>query len=144
VMYVRGSGNESLEGYLVPFFGANYPTQTWVAVMSRLLEGEPIEDFPPPANLDGDAPEEGHAPFTPKPKPSKTPSPTLTTTAPPSTLTPTPTPSNSQGPDCIIFPDNPHCTESPSPTDTSTATATAEASKTHPVILAYREEYALP
>jgi membrane peptidoglycan carboxypeptidase len=148
VMYVRGSGNESLECYLVPFFGANYPTQTWVAVMRRLLEGEPIEDFPPPANLDGEAPEEGHAPFTPKPKPTKTPSPTLTTSAPPTSQPPTTGPTNTQGPDCIIFPDNPNC-QTPTPTETGTTTASPTGpgngnTKSPGVLLAYREEYARP
>ena len=60
VMYVRGNGNESLEGFLEPFYGATYPTQTWTAVMQRILDGEPVEEFPPPAYVDGDAPEDGH------------------------------------------------------------------------------------
>jgi len=147
VMYVRGSGNESLEGYLVPFFGAEYPTRTWVAVMSRLLEGEPIEDFPPPANLDGEAPEDGHAPFTPKPKPKPTKTATTepTTTAPPTTFPPTTEPTNSPGPDCIIFPNNPHCTETPTPTDgETTAVEPGGGTKSPGILLGYREEYARP
>jgi membrane peptidoglycan carboxypeptidase len=141
VMYVRGKGQETLEDYLVPFYGGQYPTMTWTAVMSRILEGEPIEDFPPPANVDGDAPEDGHAPYTPKPKPTKTKTtapPTTKgppTTAPPTTEQPTSTP----GPDCIIFPNHPKCTETPSPTDTAVTEEPA-----FPRMVAYREEYALP
>ena len=73
VMYVRGKGNDALNGYLSSYFGANFPTYTWRAVMERLLEGTPVEQFPPPANLDGEAPAEGHAPYTPPPpKPTPT------------------------------------------------------------------------
>lgn len=94
VMYVRGTGNENLEGFMPSYFGANYPTYTWRAVMRGILEGEPTESFPPPANLDGEAPSDGHAPYTPppKPKPEKKPKPTQTptvvvpTTPPPSAI----------------------------------------------------------
>ena len=87
VMYVRGKGNESLEGYLEPFYGATYPTQTWTAVMERILDGEPVEEFPPPAYVDGDAPEEGHTYVPPPPPPTPHPEPTKkpTTSAPPTT-----------------------------------------------------------
>ena len=47
VMYVRGKGNEALNGYLPSYFGANYPTYTWRALMDAVLEGTDIEDFPP-------------------------------------------------------------------------------------------------
>ena len=124
VMYVRGSGNESLEGFLEPFYGATYPTQTWTAVMSRLMEGEPVEEFPPPAYVDGDAPEEGHAPYTPPPKPTKKPKPTETTETPSETPTKTPGPPTDKPtkepgpptPTCGVL--DPNCdSESPSPTD---------------------------
>ena len=46
------------------------------------MDGLPVEEFPPPANLDGDAPEDGHAPYTPPPSPTKKPSPTKTTKEP--------------------------------------------------------------
>ncbi|MEO7421288.1 MAG: transglycosylase domain-containing protein, partial [Ornithinibacter sp.] len=88
VMYVRGKGNGALNGYLSSYFGANFPTYTWRAVMQRLLEGVSSEDFPPPANLDGQAPADGHAPYTPPP-----PKPTKTATKPPKpqkTATPQP------------------------------------------------------
>ncbi len=74
VMYVRGKGNEALNGYLPSYFGANYPTYTWRAVMGAVLEGTDSKDFPPPANVDGQAPSDGHAPYTPpppKPEPPK-------------------------------------------------------------------------
>ncbi|MBA2464396.1 MAG: penicillin-binding protein, partial [Nocardioidaceae bacterium] len=49
VMYVRGDGNDALNGYMPSYFGAEYPTRTWTATMQRILEGVPVEDFPPPA-----------------------------------------------------------------------------------------------
>lgn len=85
VMYVRGNGRKPLDGWLPSYFGADYPTATWAATMSALMEGLPVEDFPPPANLDGTAPSSGHDPYTPpppKPKKTKTPKPTPTPTAP--------------------------------------------------------------
>jgi membrane peptidoglycan carboxypeptidase len=86
VMYVRGNGRKPLDGWLPSYFGADYPTATWAATMSALMEGLDVEDFPPPANLDGDAPSAGHDPYTPPPpKPTKT-------KAPKPTPTPTPTP----------------------------------------------------
>jgi hypothetical protein len=119
VMYVRGSGNESLEGFLEPFYGATYPTQTWTAVMRRLMEGEPVESFPEPAYVDGDAPEEGHLPYTPPPKPTKKPKPTDTETpssSPTPTETPTETPTVPTPPTspCPVL--DPNCdSESPTP-----------------------------
>ena len=71
VMYVRGRGNEALDGFLPSYFGANYPTYTWRAIMGAVLEGEPTEDLPDAANVDGDAPVVGHAPYTPPPPPAK-------------------------------------------------------------------------
>ena len=75
VMYVRGKGNEQLQGWLPSYFGGAYPAETWTAVMQRAMEGLPVEEFPPPAYVDGDAPDEGHEPYTPPP----------TTQAPPPT-----------------------------------------------------------
>ena len=49
-------GNESLEGYLDPFFGAHYPTETWTAYMTSALQGKPALDFPDPAELHGESP----------------------------------------------------------------------------------------
>ncbi len=89
VMYVRGKGNEALNGFLSSYFGANFPTYTWRAIMEGILEGTDIEDFPPPANVDGDAPVEGHAPYTPPPPPPPAPAPKKTEKAKPK---PKPTP----------------------------------------------------
>ena len=67
VMYVRGKGNQALNGYLPSFYGGDYPAATWTSIMSALMEGVPVEDFPEPAFVDGEAPAEGHAPYTPPP-----------------------------------------------------------------------------
>ncbi|MCW2782776.1 MAG: glycosyl transferase, family 51 [Marmoricola sp.] len=110
VMYVRGTGHESLENFLVPYFGANYPTETWTDAMRGILQGTTTEDFPPPANLDGTAPSSGHAPYTPPPPPPKhikttpatTPSltPSLTPTVTLTPITPTDTPTDPNPPTC--------------------------------------------
>jgi membrane peptidoglycan carboxypeptidase len=102
VMYVRGDGDDQLDGWLPSYFGADYPADTWTAIMRRDMEGLDVESFPPPANLDGDAPEDGHAPYTPPPSPTKKPSPTKTTQTPEE---PSSTPPTSEPP-----------TEPPSPT----------------------------
>ena len=120
VMYVRGKGNEALNGFLPSYFGANFPTYTWRAIMSSILEGTDSEAFPPPANVDGDAPDTGHTPYTPPPP---TPTPTKTTKAPKPKPTPTraPTPQApptqapptqpppSQGPGAACDPTDPTC-----------------------------------
>jgi membrane peptidoglycan carboxypeptidase len=96
VMYVRGKGNEALNGFLPSYFGANYPTYTWRAVMQAVLEGTDPEEFPPAAFVDGEAPDTGHAPYTPPPKPTKKakpkpkPKPTQTTPAAPQPSQPAP------------------------------------------------------
>lgn len=79
VMYVRGNGREALDGWLPTFFGGAYPADTWTDIMTRMMEGLEIEEFPEPAYVDGDAPEEGHAPYVPPPPP---PEPTKATKAP--------------------------------------------------------------
>jgi membrane peptidoglycan carboxypeptidase len=99
VMYVRGKGNEALNGYLPSYFGANFPTFTWRAVMEGVLDGVPSEDFPPAANVDGDAPQDGHAPYTPPPSPTAKPSPTKKSTPRPhSSPSPTQQPSPTRQP----------------------------------------------
>ena len=110
VMYVRGDGDDQLDGWLPSYFGAEYPTRTWTEVMDRALDGEPVEDFPPPANVDGVAPEDGHNPYTPPPKPSKTPTPTASETP---TVTPSSTPSHTPPG---------HISDTPTPTATGTCT----------------------
>jgi membrane peptidoglycan carboxypeptidase len=100
VMYVRGKGNEQLQGWLPSYFGGAYPAETWTAVMQRAMEGLPVEEFPPPVYVDGDAPEEGHEPYTPPPSPTQKPSPTKepSPTEEPSEEPTTEEPSESPGP----------------------------------------------
>jgi membrane peptidoglycan carboxypeptidase len=119
VMYVRGDGDNALNDWLPPYngaagyFGAGYPTATWAAVMSRDLVGLPEQDFPPPANVTGDPPESGHAPYTPPPPPptsrrttssaptSSAPTTKTTSSAPPSSSTTTSAPPSSTGTPCV-------------------------------------------
>ena len=98
VMYVRGKGNEQLQGWLPSYFGGDYPAETWTAVMQRAMEGLPIEEFPPPAFVDGDAPEEGHVPYTPPPTETFSPPPPQPTKQPPSKQPPPPPPTTSEPP----------------------------------------------
>jgi membrane peptidoglycan carboxypeptidase len=126
VMYVRGDGDNALDDWMPSYFGADYPADTWLAVMKRDMEGLPVEQFPPAANLDGDAPESGHTPSptyhptTSNPAPSRTAGSSAPTTSapPPSSSSPTgpPTgPSNTCGPlGCNTSTGSP--TQSPSPT----------------------------
>ena len=105
VMYVRGNGNQPLDGFLSSFFGADYPARTWAAVMGKALEGEEEIPFPPPANIEQTA--DGHEPYTPPPSPTRTPSkspsqtpskkPSETPSGPPSPTTPTDTPTPGGG-----------------------------------------------
>jgi membrane peptidoglycan carboxypeptidase len=143
VMYVRGKGQGQLDGWLPEYYGGSYPARTWTDVMGRVLEGTEVEDFPEPAFVDGDAPDDGHAPVAPtptkKPKPSKTPSkspsdtptqsPTDTVTTPPP-ATPTPTPTDPCG--LLGCPTTPPPSTPPPPANTPTptpaATPTGEAS----------------
>ncbi len=72
VMYVRGQGNEGLDGgYLPSYYGGTYPAQTWAAIMRGILEGMPVESFPEPAWVDGEAPNEGHEPVRENPNRGK-------------------------------------------------------------------------
>jgi membrane peptidoglycan carboxypeptidase len=95
VMYVRGKGNEQLDGWLPSYFGGDFPADTWTAVMKKDMDGVDVEDFPPPAYVDGVAPQEGHQPTLPpaptqQPTPSHQPSHTTRPTKTPTTV-PTPT-----------------------------------------------------
>ncbi len=69
VMYARGKGNEALNGFLPSFYGGAYPASTWTSIMQRVMDGMEVEEFPEPAFVDGEAPAEGHAPYTPPPPP---------------------------------------------------------------------------
>lgn len=124
VMYVRGDGDDQLDGWLPSYFGSAFPTSTWLAVMQRAMEGEEVEEFPEPVYVDGEAPEDGHSPVvTPPPAPSPTrkpPKPSETTTSPSPTPTPTPTPTPSPTPTPTPTP-TPSCgvlgCQTPSPSD---------------------------
>jgi len=94
VMYVRGTGNEQLDGWLPSYFGADYPAHTWTDVMRRDMEGVPVEQFPPPALIDGTAPQTGHAPYVPPAPTSTAPTPSQA----PTTSKPTPSPSKKPSP----------------------------------------------
>lgn len=131
VMYVRGKGNEQLQGWLPSYFGGAYPAETWTAVMQRAMEGLPVEDFPPPVYVDGDAPEEGHEPYTPPPSPTQQPSPTKepSPTEEPSEEPTTEEPSENPGPpsptdSCNLLEgcdsESPSPSESPSQSPSST------------------------
>jgi membrane peptidoglycan carboxypeptidase len=105
VVYVRGKGAEPLDGWLPSFYGGDYPTATWTEVMQRALEGTEELDLADPVFVDGEAPDDGHAPAPPpppkptkkptkKPKPTPTPDEPLSTPPTPSTPAPsTPAPS---------------------------------------------------
>jgi membrane peptidoglycan carboxypeptidase len=139
VMYVRGNGRKPLDGWLPSYFGADYPTATWAAAMSAIMDGLPVEDFPPPANLDGKAPSAGHDPYTPPPpKPKKT---KTTSAPPPTTAAPQEPTANGVCDPKYGYPSDPDCppppppstpilggggggnSSSPSPTPTSSPTA---------------------
>jgi len=149
VMYVRGKGNEQLDGWLPSYFGGDFPADTWTAIMQKDMEGVPVEEFPPPAYVDGEAPQEGHQPTLPpaptkKPptpthspsdtgKPTKTPTtvPTPTPTPPPSTVPPTEPPTTAPTtpgpPTCPpgLCPTTPTETATPSPSATRAAAEAA-------------------
>ncbi|MGH3508994.1 MAG: transglycosylase domain-containing protein [Nocardioidaceae bacterium] len=100
VMYVRGKGNEALNGYLPSYFGADFPTMTWTATMEAALAGLPVEQFPPPANLKATNLAQGTAPYTPPPPPKHTKSsaPPPSSSAPPPTSSAPPPPSSPVSP----------------------------------------------
>jgi membrane peptidoglycan carboxypeptidase len=110
VTYSHGTGYKPIdEGYLPRgYFGATYPAETWTAVMKAIMDGVDVEEFPPPANVDGKAPSKGHDPYTPPPPPTKTKKPKVTPTPTPTLPGPTFTPPG-------------QVTETPSPTPTDTS-----------------------
>jgi membrane peptidoglycan carboxypeptidase len=150
VMYVRGDGDNQLDGgWLPPFngaagyFGAGYPTATWAAVMKADLAGQPVEQFPPAANVparqtDHTPPPPSIAPPPPPPSThhtqassSSAPTSSATTSAPThptSSTTPTTPPPTSSSPSCS--PPG-HCSSSSpptSPTGSPSSRGTAPAS----------------
>jgi membrane peptidoglycan carboxypeptidase len=93
VMYVRGDGDDALNGYLDSFYGGGYPTETWTTYMKEALKGEKVLEFPEPAELQGVEPTFVPPPTTAEPEP-ETEEPTTetpTTTEEPTTETPTTT-----------------------------------------------------
>jgi len=54
VMYNRGDGNDSLDGYLRPAFGGAYPAQTFRAFMNEAVDSGDCGTFPRPANISSD------------------------------------------------------------------------------------------
>ena len=121
VMYARDTGYKPIdEGYLPRgYFGATYPAETWTAAMKAMLEGVPVVDFPPPANVDGKAPSSGHEPYTPPPKPTKT-------KAPKPTQAPSPQEPVANGvcDPAYGFPQDPDCPPPGQQTPTPTSTIT--------------------
>jgi membrane peptidoglycan carboxypeptidase len=152
VMYVRGNGNMALNDWLPPYngaagyFGAGYPTATWAAVMKADLEGQPIEQFPPPANVTGTPPEAGHAPTTPPPPPPTTrhssSAPPTTSSAP--TTQPTKThpthPTKSTSPTDSGSPCFPPV-QCPSPSQTTSTTTASPSASARPAVMAGREPW---
>jgi membrane peptidoglycan carboxypeptidase len=153
VMYVRGDGDNSLHDWLPPYngaagyFGAGYPTATWSAVMKADLEGLPVEDFPPPANVTGDPPQAGHAPTTaPAPPPttrrttsaptSSAPTSEATTSAPPSS-----SPTKTNGPPTCLPQTCPSTSPTEPPTTSPTGSNGPPRASARPVVMASREPW---
>jgi membrane peptidoglycan carboxypeptidase len=98
VGFYRGEGRvtDDLDGAggLSTFFGGAYPARTWTAFMIGALEGKPVVDFPPAANV-GSATRSNQAEDdAPAPAPTAAPQPTVApqpTTAPQPTQQPQPT-----------------------------------------------------
>jgi membrane peptidoglycan carboxypeptidase len=90
VTLTRGNGTKPLDGYLDTFFGADYPTETWTEYMKVALEGQPVRDFPEPAELHGENPTYSPPPTTFAPT-TTSPSTTTPTTTKPTETTPTTT-----------------------------------------------------
>ena len=149
VMYVRGNGNDALDDWLPPYngaagyFGAGYPTATWTAVMKADMEGVPVEQFPPPANVP--AKQKDHAPAPPPPPAThhtqspttSAPTSTAPTTTAPTTTAPTTTAPTSTGPSC--FPPG-HChTSSPTPTTSPSPTTSTSPAAVRPSLMASLE-----
>lgn len=102
-MYVRGKGQSN--SMVSQYFGGSYPARTWTAIMQALMADLPVEAFPPPAYVDGEAP--GNEPGLVEPErtedwtvsPTPTPTPTETPTGTPTgTPTSTSTPTSSSSP----------------------------------------------
>ena len=100
-------------GGLTQFYGSAFPARIWTAFMRGALDGEPVIDFVPPADLPSGggfpSPEPTEEPSptdepsptaepTPDPTPTPEPSAPPPTTAPPTTAPPTPEPTKTNAP----------------------------------------------
>ena len=136
VMYVRGDGDDQLDGWLPSYFGADYPARTWTAIMQQDMEGLDVEEFPEPAHVDGDAPDDEHEPtptFSPtrRPSPTHRPSPTDTPTTKEPTDEPTDSPTDLPTKTPTGLPTTePTPTVEPTPSSTSLPTLTVNPSPT--------------
>ena len=138
VMYVRGDGDDQLDGWLPTYFGGGYPADTWAAIMGPMMEGLEVEEFPEPAFVDGDAPSDGHEPTTAPPSPTRSPKPTKSpsetvTEAPteepseePTEPTEEPSPTESDGCDGLLCPGE---SESPSPSGSASPSSSPSPSE---------------
>lgn len=109
VMYLRtdpksGGSYLPLNGYMPSYFGADYPTRTWTAVMKGVLQGTSTQQFSGAGNVPATNNSNGHQVYTP---PTRTATPTPTPTQETPTPTPTPTPSPSPSP---VHKPTPTCT----------------------------------
>jgi membrane peptidoglycan carboxypeptidase len=108
VMYARGDGNDPLNGYLEPFYGGDYPAETWTAMMTEALENKPVRTFPEAPRLE----EEQESTVAPPPTPTYTYTPDpVYTPSPETSEEPEPTPTESEEP-------TPTESEEPTPTET--------------------------
>jgi membrane peptidoglycan carboxypeptidase len=136
VMYVRGDGDDQLDGWLPSYFGADYPARTWTAIMQQDMEGMEVEEFPEPAHVDGDAPDDEHEPTptyspTKRPTPTRKPSPTDTPTTKEPTDEPTDSPTDLPTKTPTGLPTTePTPTVEPTPSSTSLPTLTVNPSPT--------------
>ncbi len=114
VGYFRGEGTvtDDLDGAggLPTFFGGAYPARTWTTFMTGALDGEPVEQFPPAADIGTVlSPPPPPAPVAPPPAPP------TTAPAPPTRPEPTPEPQPTPEP---TTPPEPPATPQPTPEPT--------------------------
>lgn len=123
VGFYRGNGSVAPEddldgvGGLPTFFGGAYPARIWTTFMTGAMEGVPVEEFPPAADI-GEAtqapqPQQPVAPATPQPRPEPKPTPTPTPTPAPR---PTPAPEPEPTPTATPAPTPPPPEPTPEPT----------------------------
>ncbi|MDQ3325530.1 MAG: penicillin-binding protein, partial [Actinomycetota bacterium] len=83
VMYVRGDGNDELEGFLPTFYGGEFPARTFASYMQEALPDTPCVEFPEPAFLTATTSPPTSSTSATTSAPSTTPP--LSTTQPPTT-----------------------------------------------------------